>query len=118
MSDFLHHSEILRAIKELRDFTEKQGAQIMINLANLQAEDAALAADVTSLATTVQTEGVAIQNAINALNALNVPDATTQAAIDAVTADLTTSAGNLAASITAVQGLPVAPTPAPAAAKR
>jgi predicted glycoside hydrolase/deacetylase ChbG (UPF0249 family) len=111
MYDCHHHSEILGAIRELREFTEKQGAQIMIDLSKLQAEDAALAADVTSLATTIQTEGAAIQAAINALAALNVPDAATQAAIDAVTADLTTSAGNLAASITAVQGLPVAPTP-------
>ena len=89
-----------------------------IDLTKLQAADAALGQEITSLATTVQTEAVTLQSAINALAALNINDPVAQAAVDAVTADLTTSAANLNGSIAGVQGLPTAPTPAPASAKR
>ena len=105
-----HDPDTLRAIAELREILMKQGEKIMLDLTKLQAADAALAAEITQLATTIQTEATTIQAAIDALAALNVSDATTQAAIDAVTADLTTSATNLNGSIASVQGLPTTPT--------
>lgn len=111
------NAEILLAIEGLRELIRYIGAQMALDLSKLQAQDAALGTAVTALATTIQTEAVTIQAAIDALNAVTT-DPATQAAIDAVTSDLTTSVGNLTGSISAVQGLPTTPTPLPASAQK
>lgn len=110
-------TEILLEIEGLRSLIVYIGAKMALDLSKLQAQDAALGTAVTALATTIQSEAVTIQAAIDALNAVST-DPATQAAIDAVTGDLTNSVANLTGSISAVQGLPTAPTPPPASARK
>ena len=107
--------EIPDLLRDIKALIEKYGGQIVIDLTKLQAIDVELAADVTALTTTVQTEAVALQAAIDKLAAINSTDPVVQAAIDTEVANLTTTAANLKSATVSVQGLPTAPTP-PAAA--
>ena len=86
-----------------------------LDFSKLQAADAAIAAEVQTLATTITTESAKIQAAIDALANTSGSDAANQAVIDSVTADLGTVNNNLTTAATSITALPTTPTPPPSA---
>lgn len=103
--------EILHELREINLFLERMQKAMALDFSKLQAADAALAAEVATLGTTITTESAKIQAAIDALASASGSSPADQAAIDQVTADLTSANTNLTTAAASITGLPTAPTP-------
>ena len=103
--------EILHELRAIHGELKLIGVAMSLDFSKLQAADAAIAAEVSTLVTTIQTESAAIQAAIDKLAAASGSNPADQATRDPVTADLNTSHTNLTAAAASVTALPTTPTP-------